>query len=433
MLAVFCAQIPLSFAQEAPLPIGTVKEFWVWDLNVMPPGSRKISATLQANGPRSYIFIENNVQIDPQYISGLSKNLETDGLPQAAFPKLGIIPMQERVFSPLPKRMRPDDRLIVLFANLGKYKNYEFDGFFNAFDQMTEADAQKEGQHSNEANIIYLNGFRQTAEYTTGVISHELQHLLASNATNDFNFSQDIWLSETLAEGAMLLAGYFTDQGHLNRFTENTWQHPLVSHSYVQYGPQLLFSSFLIDSITQGWSALSFLTKLNLKGRDAVESLYRQKTNTPLSFDAIFSNFVSYVFENSNSMTSLPYSWQRPAGSGLAIGPIKPLAKIDAFPAQLDGTLAPYSFVAIDLASALPPNSLVKVELLPPPLGISDENARQVCGISSTILWKPVTPRRIAVYAVGCEYQSKADLVNFRLKVLDRPSLLPSSPLKISF
>lgn len=428
-----CVAISATAQPAVPpsTPIGSKKEFWVWDLSVMPPGFRKTTATLKTNGARSLIYAEDNMEIPQSYITSLNINLEIQSPEDAAFPRLGIVPMEERVFSPLPKKINPDDRVIILFANLGKYKEHEFDGFFNAYDQMTESEAQKENQHSNEANIIYLNGMRKTADYTTGVIAHELQHLLAHNATGKPDFSQDLWLSETLAEGAMLLAGYFTDQGHLHDYALTTGKYPLVSHTYVQYGSQLMFASYLLDSIKDGWSALGFLTKLNGKGRDAIETLFRQKSNTPLSFDAIYGNFISYIFENAATSTKLPYSWNRPSGSGLLVPAIRPYASIQSFPAQVEGSLYPYSFVAIDMAIPLPVTSIVKVEVIPHTNSITDETSQNNCGSSANVLWKPITVKKIAIYAVGCEHQGKDDYVNFRLKILDRPLLLPESPLKI--
>ena len=41
------------------------------------------------------------------------------------------------------------------------------------------------------------------------------------------------------------------------------------------------------------------------------------------------------------------------------------------------------------------------------------------------MLWKPVSSNRIAVYAVGCNPTDKTEFVQFRLRILDQPSLLP--------
>lgn len=433
---ILLAPIGEARSSDGDYRLGERKEFWVWDLRVMPPAFRRTEATVRAVGPRSYIFVENELwekTIQPGFVDRLHRQLEWKAPTGAIDPDLGIVPLEEKVFAPLPKKMRDDERLIVLFAELGKYKDHEFDGFFNVFDQMTEERAWREfEQHSNQANIIYINGMRGTEEYTTGVIAHELQHLLAHHAASPTGeFAQDSWLSETLAEGAMLLSGLFTDQGHVNRFAKETGKFPLVSKSYVQYGPQLLFSSFLIDAVKGDGSSLGFLTRLEKKGREAVEFLFRKELDAPLGFDAVFSNFLTYIFEYSGGRSRLPGSWGRRQG-GLVVPEIEPFARIDQFPAQLTGQLFPYSFVAIDLAQELPPSSLVIVEpiqsVVDSPI---DRPPARSCANSASTLWKPVSAKRIAVYAVGCEPGGAKDIVHFRLRVLDKPSLLPSSPLKL--
>ena len=246
-------------------PLAKTRDFWVWDLNIMPPGFRRASATLRAEGKRSLIYVEDNYygkEISPEFIQRLKLQLE-EKMPSGSLePDTGIISFEEKLFGSLPTKITRDDRLIVLFADLGKFKDTQFDGFFNAFDQMPDAEAFKEfGQHSNEANVIYLNGFRVSESYTVGVIAHELHHLLASTS----GVERENWLSESLAEGAMLLTGYYGDQGHVNHFVENTWNISLVSPRYVQYGPQLLFSAFLLDSLPSApGSAIGELTHMKI-------------------------------------------------------------------------------------------------------------------------------------------------------------------------
>lgn len=416
--------------------LGDRKEFWVWDLRVMPPAFRRTEATVRAVGPRSYIFVENELwekNITPAFVTRLNHRLELEA-PRGALKQTGIIPLEEELFAPLPKKIRNDERLIVLFADLGQYKEHQFDGFFNPFDQMKEEIAWKDfEQHSNEANIIYINGLRKDEDYTSGVIAHELQHLLAHHATEDAkSFEQDAWLSEMLAEGAMLAAGYYTDQGHVNRFANDSGRQPLVSKSYVHYGPQLLFASYLIDSVRSDASALGFLTRLKKRGREAIEFLFRSKTSFPLNFDAIFSNFLTYVFQASDNQERLPSAWTHHGESGILIPGITPIARIESFPARLSHSVMPYSFVSIDLAQEIPPSAIVEVEVVPREVDAPvDQPLDPNCSNTASVLWKPMGPKSIAVYAVGCEYSGPKDLVDFRLRILTKPSLLPLSPLKL--
>ncbi|MCO5144296.1 MAG: hypothetical protein M9962_14505 [Oligoflexia bacterium] len=406
------------------------REFWVWDLNVMPPGFRKIQANPVRIGNRSLIYLEENF-LDPnlteEFLDILHYRLEIATPKGSLMPNKGIVSLEESVFGPLPKKSdTDDDRVIILFANLGKYKDHQFDGFFNAFDQISDKEAwEKYQQHSNEANIVYINGFRSNQEYTIGVIAHELQHLLA-HAWGDAS-SKDLWLSEALAEGAMLLTGYYTDQDHINRYALETKSYPLVSHNYVQYGPQLLFASFLLDSVRSSSDSFSYLTKLNKSGRDAIEDFFRNKTNSPLTFDSIFSNFLTYIFKGEGTQENLP-SFAALSETGIKIPRIHPSIRFTSFPASAEGSLYPYSFLTVEMDKVIPPSAVIKVSLIPqePSADLSMN-----CANASTVLWKPVDTKRIAIYSVGCEPQNPSDKVFFRLSILDKPFTIAPNLFRI--
>ncbi len=437
--AAFSAD-PIPYPSKPPLAVGTEKEFWVWDLNVMPPSFRKAKLTLREVGKRSYIYVEDKFwqrPIDQEMLDRFLERLEKKSPTGAVLPDYGIIPLEEALFAALPSKINPDERLNILFADLGKYKNYEFDGFFNAYDQMKDSDSWKDAQqHSNEANIIYINGLRQSEDYTLGVISHELQHLLAYHAVPDQDpFQQDLWLSETLAEGAMLLNGYYGDQGHVNTYAQNTAAYPLVSESYVQYGSQLLFSSFLIDNISN-YGGLGELTRAGIKGRDAVEALFQHQTSAPISFDALYSNFIAYIYNAAQKTELLPKIWHASGSAlnvfGLRVPAITSAATITALPSVNEGILLPYTFLTFDLAKELPQDSLVKVELLPHP---NDSNPTKECSKGEVPLWKPLSTKTIAVYSIGCEHKDKNDAIRFRLSIFEKPSIfLPNpAPFRLAF
>jgi hypothetical protein len=413
-----CALFSLSPCAFAGPEIGSSREFWVWDLNVMPPAFRRAEATLRAQGKRTLIYVEKKYsaeQISPAYIERLETTLEHACPPGSLCPQEGVVPFEEAHFGALPNRFSaPDNRLVVLFADLGKYKDHEFDGFFNSYDQISEAEAQREQQHSNEGNLIYINGLRRDENYTNGVIAHELQHLLVHDPSG--RSTKDSWLSETLAEGAMLTTGYFSDQAHVDRFTKSTGNSPLVSTTYVSYGPQLLFASFLLDFAGTTVTNLAELSQIQLAGREAVEKFFETRLHAPQSFDAIYSNFISYLFNAQSFSWSLPVSWARLPQFGIAVPEIAPYKTIRSFPASLEGWVYPYAFVAIDLPSELGDTTNVKVEALRP--GTEGPS----CARTASPLWKPVGKKRIVVYAVGCEPKSKQDVLHFRLIITDQAS-----------
>lgn len=410
-------------AQAAP-DLGSSREFWVWDLNVMPPGFRRATATLQAVGDRSLVYVEDKLwhsNITPSIVGNLFHRLEVSAPEGAFINDKGIVEIEEAVFGPLPTKMNPDPRVIVLFADLGKFKNYEFDGFFNVFDQMLEKEAwEKHQQHSNEANIIYINGLRSNETYTQGVIAHELQHLLAHHNRDESEEGPDAWLSESIAEGAMLLTGYYTDQGHVNRYAQHPWMFPLVSQSYVQYGPQILFASYLFDQLKQP-KLFAKLGQIPQPSKQAVELVVEEALGIPQNFNAIFSQFLSYVFGTAARKDKIPSGWRHYENTGLTIPEFGFAATAEKIPFDFEGSVMPYAFAPIKLPHALPENAIVQVGL---------GQASESCKKNGSALWKPLASNVLAVYVVGCTADKPSDAVKFRLSIFEALEFLPRMPLR---
>ncbi|MGZ3653040.1 MAG: hypothetical protein ACXVCI_05560 [Bdellovibrionota bacterium] len=402
-ISLFCLGAALvgTIAHAASAPI--TRDFWIRD--------HKTSAGLRGSGFRTLVYVEDklfNHGISGDFVSRMVWQLEQSPPSGAYLSDTGVVPFEERLFGALPRRASGDDRLIVLFADLG----LDQDGLFNPNDLLSDSESmQKFHQHSNEANLIYVNGFRKNESNTTSVIARELPRLLSSQA-------REGWLSGVLSEGAMMLSGFFGDQELVDKSLADSGSFPLVSPAPGSSGPQLLFSSFLLDSLPAAHNtAISALSHIDLSGRDAVEKLFQQLTEVPLNFDAIFSNFVSYVFAQAASGAALPSAWRHsPSIRALQIAPY---FTYEAGSGELTGRLAPYSFVAVDLAQELSPNAEIRVQRVDPdpPLagGATD------CSKNATVLWKPVNKRRIAIYAMGCNPASSAEMVQFRLRILDQP------------
>jgi hypothetical protein len=398
------------------------RDFWVKNAGANPATYRRARATLRAQGNRTAIYVEDKLfgkQLNSDLVSRLEWQLES-AVPSGAFVNdQGLVAVEEGLVGPLPRGVHGDGRLTILFADLGAPS---FDGLFNSFDQVTDAEAQKTQQHSNEANVIYVNGFRQSEGYTSSVIAHELEHLLTSGTT------RESWLGEALAEGTMMLSGFFTDQPRVDQYLSDSGTFPLVTPSTVQYGPQLLFASFLIDTLPSArGTAIGALSELPASGRDAVEQLFQKETDVPLNFDAIFSNFVSYVFTQDQGAVSLPSTWRH--NPGIKMPKVASFFTYKAGSGELTASLAPYTFVAIDLAQELSPSAIIQVQRIPP--AHVDETTALSCAGNASVLWKPVSKTRLAVYAVGCDPADHAETVQFRLKILDQPSLNTPGPIKL--
>ncbi len=438
--------LPTTSSASNVLPryaVGDLEEFWAWDLTVMPPGFRRVEARATSVGQSSYVFVENAAwesgAIDFGFASDLYNRLEQQGLPSSLNPEKGILPLQQSIFGPLPDRINTDPRVVILLLGLGEFNGHRFGGYFNPFDQMTEPEAQNYQQHSNEVNVIYLginlDGANDTHQVAS-IITHELQHLLSHNRIP--NFHQAPWLSEASAEAAMMFSGYFTDQKAVERYAEKTWGIPLVTSAYVHYGASALFAAFLVDKLG-GYGAFDDMMHAAIPSREAVEYAHYVRTGRNTSFDAIFSEFITYVYVNSNTHQSLPNTWQHSINDGYRIPNLTKVATIRTLPFNYSGSLRPYSFAVFELERALPPNARVSVEILAPspplaelpptvlsaelplteiPPEVADESILKDCKDDVQILWKPL-PNAIAVYSIGCKFGDNRSQLRYKLTIRD--------------
>jgi len=409
---------PAAAVATAP----ATRVFWVRNPGLSPVTFRRTTATLRNSGTQSLIYVEDKLTpggLSPEYLSRLGDQLER-AVPGGAFVTgEGLVSLEVSLFGPLSPAASQENRLLVLFADLGEAGP---GGEFHDYDLLSDASAQKLGCHSNEANVIYVNGFQKTENGTGGIVARELEGLLSASGVR-----REAWLADSIAEGTMLLTGYFGDQDRVDNYLKNSGQFPLVTPTNGQLGPQLLFSSFLLDALpsTRG-TAIGGLSHLPFGDRHAAEKLFQDQTQSPLSFDAIFSNFISYVFDQSAAGTALPNAWHH--SPSIHAPEIAPYFTYKEGSGELVGKLAPYSFVAIDLAQELSPTAEIHVSRADPQLlGVPPSD----CAQNAAILWKPVNKTRIAVYAVGCDPGDPAEMVQFRLKILDQPSLSLASPFKL--
>lgn len=227
--------------------VGDSRQYWAWDLSVMPPGFRQVTATCRAVGPHSYLFVEDSLaeagKVSPQDVARLVSALDQGTPGYSVDPGRGIMDLEREWLGEPPDALDGDPRVHFLVLRMDTFNGMGFDGYFNAFDQLPEAVAWEQyQQHSNEVEMLYLNGGRGdiAGAYMRGVLAHELAHLLAFR----YDGEEQGWLSEALGEAAMQLTGYFTDQGHVNRYATRPGS-PLVRETYADYGACYLFAAWL--------------------------------------------------------------------------------------------------------------------------------------------------------------------------------------------
>ena len=247
-------------AEPEPAQPGDKREFWTWDMSVMPPGTKRITSTCRAVGDNTNIWVDDAVWdrlVTEDDVILLQRRMEKQSPTGSTDPRKGVAEINHDYFGKAPRGLDGDSKVNVLLTEFASFRGTVMDGYFNAFDTMTDESAQAEyDQRSNESNVIYLNAAarRISSDYMQGVLAHEHHHLLHFPHDPD----EESWLGEMLGEVAMKVNGYHTDMGHVARHQTRP-DRPLVSQTYVDYGACMLFGSYLTEQFGHGF--IEHLTK----------------------------------------------------------------------------------------------------------------------------------------------------------------------------
>lgn len=298
-------------ADRVPAP--AARELWAWDLTVMPPGFRRVPATVRAQGEHCLIYVEDAEWGRTVDQAAVDKVLATFEKGTPAHPGQGIVDIDRAAFGDIPTGLDGEPRVLVFFTRMGRWHGQGFDGFFNSFDTLPEATAWAEyQQHSNEAEIIYLNtdGNPPSSDYMLSVVSHELVHLLAF----PHDAEETSWVGETLGEAGMLLCGYDTDQAHARRYASKPAT-PLVTEPYVSYGACLMFAAHLVDHQPPG-----FLKRLAAEPTHGIEGLEKTLASFGPSdgFEGLFANWTASNLASGLGSTSPDFGYRSMSAPAMA-------------------------------------------------------------------------------------------------------------------
>ena len=218
--------------------VGDQKEFWTWDLTVMPPRDIKLGAKCRGIGENVYIFVSDDaweVDVFPKDIEKIIDTFDCTTPETSIDKEKGIYEILTETFGH-PPDVDNDHRIYFLISQLGEHRGHNFDGYFRYFDEI-------KGKHSNNCEILYLDCENPSEDYNLGIIAHEFQHLIHWRYDHD----EVGWIGESLSEVAMVLCGYYTDQNHLIRYLKNTGS-PLISKSHISnYGACLLWGAYIYE------------------------------------------------------------------------------------------------------------------------------------------------------------------------------------------
>lgn len=275
------------------------KEFWVWNTAVMPPKSVLVPTTCRFTGPNAYLYVADDqwgTYVNDELARSLMVTFEYRATPDAWDPTVGVFENDQAIFGDIPDTLDNDPRMYVLLVDIPDYINdegevFSFDGYFNAYDQMTDEQATRSTfglYHSNEVEMLYVNSrIRPVTEpYTLGVMAHELQHLIAYN----YDTSEEVWMSESLAEVAMLVNGYFTDTNWVASYAADPSVPLLTNTASGNYGAYLLWGMYLYEQIGPG-----FMRVLEEEQRDGISGLETALKDVGLSttFQELFLSWAA--------------------------------------------------------------------------------------------------------------------------------------------
>lgn len=333
--------------RESPPPRrGEAREFWVWDTSVMPPGQRRVRATARAVSEGASIFVEDALwgrSVTEEQVEELARTFFREGPPGSVNPSRGIYAVDTDYFGEPPVPPGGSRHTVVLLADLPAYRGTVLDGYFNPFDQMTEEEASRYGQHSNEANVVYLNATGPRAvssDYMKAVLAHEFTHLLHHGHDPE----EEGWLGEMVSEAAMLANGYHTDMGHVARYASHP-ERPLRSDGYVDYGAQMLFAEYLLERYGRG-----FYRELIRAPEHGVASLDAtlQRMGRPERFPELYAGWIVANYADSQGAAAPGMHYAR-----LDLPPMKEAAVLEGPRGHYAGTLAPTAanYVRIEAAT----------------------------------------------------------------------------------
>ena len=269
--------------------VGDRKEFWAWNLTVMPPEDIKLQATCRGVGENVYVFVSDDVWDVNVFRQDIEKIITAfdHSTPEASIDKdKGIYEILTETFG-RPPDVDNDQRIYFLISQLGEYRGYHFDGYFRFFDEL-------EGKHSNHTEILYLDCDDPSDDYYLGIIAHEFQHLIHWQ----YDRNEAGWISESLSEVAMILCGYYTDKKHVIRYLNNT-DRPLVSkgHHKVSYGACLLWGTYIYESL-----GIKFLGNLVREEENGIKGFQNtlKSMNIEDDFSTVFGDWLvaNYVCSN---------------------------------------------------------------------------------------------------------------------------------------
>jgi len=224
-------EIPRVLSQEAaPIPVGTVQEFWISDANKNE--SELIEASLVYTGEVVYFWVDTRVEVDLEDVERIVTHFEEDSYPT--------------IHSLIGTEWNPgvdgDPHLYVLYTRgIGS----SVAGLFYPKDEYSTL----VHEYSNGHEMFYLSADNVSLDsgYIESVLAHEFQHMVHWNIDRD----EDTWMNEGLSELVELVLGF--EIGGFDYLYSFDTDKPLTrwpsepGSAGEHYGQVFLFLTYLYD------------------------------------------------------------------------------------------------------------------------------------------------------------------------------------------
>jgi hypothetical protein len=336
-------------------------------------GMRTVSATCRAEGDRTLVYVEDgiwDVPVTQSDVDAFMGGYELRGRRNSFQPELGVLLVDEIVFGALDTSALPGGKLPVFVVDSGGAG----EGYLCSWCDGLEF-------HLDGPLLGSLD-----SDEALSIAAHETVHAIHRG----YDANETIWVDESLAQAAMTVNGFFTDEEWLDDFlraTNVSWGPGLDDPLAYHYGAGLLFGSYL-------WER---------GGRN----LLRAITSEPLDDWAGIDAALAATGETSDA-------WSLYLDMGLA--------------AFLDDPRTGYAFDSFDLAGRVLPHSVAtgasySINLTPYGLAfvVFDE------GVSSITLEAGTTvSSRLVLGGSPTEVVELVSGVSFELEALPRVLLLTS-------
>jgi len=210
----------------------------VYDL--VTHGTHPVAATCRAEGDKVRLYVadelwETKVDADAPVlgqgeVDAFMARYELTGSSASTHPELGILPTDELVFGSLTGSALTDGKLDVFVID----SSGAGDGYLCGW---------------CTPKVLHLDGPSLRSLHTDKTLSiaaHESFHAIHRGYDPD----EEVWVDESLAQSAMIVNGFYTDQTWVDEFMHNTnqaWGPGVNDVTSFDYGAGLLFGTYLFE------------------------------------------------------------------------------------------------------------------------------------------------------------------------------------------